>query len=166
MLEQKLHDVQMPIFSRLFLPNESSPQAMETGMMSSGSFKLTRSWSCRADLMTDSIESTPLNWFEREFPGRPEGLRRKLPLLTYDANARSLSRNDSQSSIGTASIDEQQGKGTKTSADVEITSIQTFVAGLKQMAKLDYEKQLVDDHVRPFLFTYILTSVMLVLFFS
>ncbi|KAF5443852.1 hypothetical protein F2P56_036377 [Juglans regia] len=127
-------------------PVNANREAMEAGMMSSGRLKLTRSWSCRADLMTDSIESTPLNWFEREFPGRPEGLRRKLPLLTYDANARSLSRNDSQSSIGTASIDEQQAKGAKTSADVEITSIQTFVAGLKQMAKLDYEKQLVDGH--------------------
>ncbi|KAG2703257.1 hypothetical protein I3760_06G130500 [Carya illinoinensis] len=125
-------------------PVNANREAMEAGMMSSGRLKLTRSWSCRADLMTDSIESTPLNWFEREFPGRPESFRRKLPLLTYDANARSLSRNDSQSSIGTASIDEQQAKGTKTSADVEITSIQTFVAGLKQMAKLDYEKQLVD----------------------
>ncbi|XP_041014818.1 kinesin-like protein KIN-7E isoform X2 [Juglans microcarpa x Juglans regia] len=127
-------------------PVNANREAMEAGMMSSGRLKLTRSWSCRADLMTDSIESTPLNWFEREFPGRPEGLRRKLPLLTYDANARSLSRNDSQSSFGTASIDEQQAKGAKTSADVEITSIQTFVAGLKQMAKLDYEKQLVDGH--------------------
>lgn len=134
-------------------PNELSPQAMAAGTMSSGSLKLTRSWSCRANLMTENaeqMESTPPNGFERDFPGRPEGLQRKFPLLTYGANTTSLSRNDSESSIGSASMDELRAHSTEASGEVEITSIHSFVAGLKDMAKLDREKQLVDGQVRTY----------------
>lgn len=136
--------------------------------MSSGSLRLTRSWSCGANFMaglsspekTERIERTPPNGFEKDFPGRPEGLQRKFPLLTYGSNATSLSRNNSQSSIGSASMDELRSQSIRTSADGEITSIQTFVTGLKEMAKLDYEKQLVDGQVRTCLFAYglLLTS--------
>lgn len=154
-LEQKLHDVQMTIDS-LAHPEESSPQATGSGMTSSGSFKLIKSWSCRENLMTGSsfhekaeqIESTPPNGFEKGFPGRPESFQRKFPPLTYGVNNTSLSRSDSQSSIGSASMDELRSQSIRTSADEEITSIQTFVEGLKEMAKLDYEKQLVDGQVQ------------------
>lgn len=117
-------------------------------MPSSRSFSLTRSWSCRADLMTspDKADRTPPNGFEKGFPGRPESLGRKLPLLNFDAKSIRLSRNDSQSSLGSVAMDERaQGVST---ADEDVTSLHTFVAGLKEMAKLEYEKQLVNGQVR------------------
>lgn len=140
----------------MLTPMNRNGEVIEAGMMSSGSLKLTRSWSCRANLMagssspekTERIERTPPNGFEKDFPGRPEGLQRKFPLLTYGSNATSLSRNNSQSSIGSASVDDLRSQSIRTSADGEITSIQTFVTGLKEMAKLDYEKQLVDGQVQ------------------
>ncbi|CAB4290038.1 unnamed protein product [Prunus armeniaca] len=49
----------------------------------------------------DKSERTPPNGFEKSFLGRPEGFGRKVPLLHYDSN-RMLSRNDSQSSLGSA----------------------------------------------------------------
>ncbi|KAB1224551.1 Kinesin-like protein NACK1 [Morella rubra] len=135
----------------MLTPVRGDRDAMAAGTMSSGSLKLTRSWSCRANLMTENaeqMESTPPNGFERDFPGRPEGLQRKFPLLTYGANTTSLSRNDSESSIGSASMDELRAHSTEASGEVEITSIHSFVAGLKDMAKLDREKQLVDGQVQ------------------
>lgn len=140
----------------MLTPVNGNREVMATGMMSSRSFKLTRSWSCRANLMAGSsspemaeqIDSTPPNGFEKDFPGRPKSVRRNFPSLTYGADATSLSRNDSQSSIGSASLDDLRSQSIRTSADEEITSIHTFVTGLKEMAKLDYEKQLVDGQVQ------------------
>ncbi|KAK8311564.1 hypothetical protein V6Z12_D02G259200 [Gossypium hirsutum] len=85
------------------------------------SLKLSRSWSCRDDV---TGESTPPNGLEKSFPGRPDGYQKKFPSLNYDANNGRLSRNDSLSSLGSASV--------QTSADEQITSIHTFVAGLKK----------------------------------
>lgn len=137
-LEQRLNNVQKTIES-LVSPfpdaGEPSPISLAEDMSSSRSLSLSRSRSCRAKLMAGSsspnlekgeqIESTPPNGFEKNFPGRPEGFQRKL--FSYGANTSSLSRNDSLSSLESASI--------KTSADEGITSIQTFVAGLNKMAK-------------------------------
>lgn len=119
-LRQRLNDVQLT-----------------SGSSNSRSTKLARSWSCTEHLMTGSpegsgeTESTPADAFAKGFPGRPEGLRRKLPPLMY-GDASRLSRNDSQSSI----------------VDEDITSVQTFVAGMKEMVKLEYGKQFVDGQVR------------------
>ncbi|GMJ12730.1 hypothetical protein like AT2G21300 [Hibiscus trionum] len=94
--------------------------------------KLSRSWSCKADVMgttsspytdMEHIESTPPNEFGKSFPGRPDSYQMKFPSLNYGANSGKLSRNDSLS-LGSASI--------RTSADEQITSIHTFVAGLKK----------------------------------
>lgn len=137
-LEQRLNNVQKTIES-LVSPypdaGESSPRSLAEDMSSSRSLSLARSRSCRAKLMAGSsspslekgeqIESTPPNGFEKNFPGRPEGFQKKL--FSYGTNTSSLSRNDSLSSLESASI--------KTSADEDITSIQTFVAGLNKMAK-------------------------------
>ncbi|XP_021285681.1 kinesin-like protein KIN-7E isoform X2 [Herrania umbratica] len=107
--------------------------AQVADLSSSRSLKLSRSWSCRAEVMggtsfpyadREHIESTPPNGLEKNFPGRPEGCGKKFPSLNYGANNGVLSRNNSQSSLGCASI--------KTSADEDITSIHTFVAGLKK----------------------------------
>ncbi|KAA3482303.1 kinesin-like protein NACK1 [Gossypium australe] len=97
------------------------------------SLKLSRSWSCRDDVTGGTSspymdgehnESTPPNGLEKGFPGRPDGYQKKFPSLNYDANNGRLSRNDSLSSLGSASV--------QTSADEQITSIHTFVAGLKK----------------------------------
>ncbi|PQM39521.1 hypothetical protein Pyn_35014 [Prunus yedoensis var. nudiflora] len=84
----------------------------------------------------DKLERTPPNGFEKSFHGRPESFGRKVPLLHYDSNRR-LSRNDSQSSLGSA-VDELGAQ-----PPMKILRVHTFVAGLKKMAKkLEYDKQL------------------------
>ncbi|CAL2278425.1 unnamed protein product [Prunus armeniaca] len=106
-LEQRLHYIQMTIDSLgIHSPEESFLHDISANMSSSKSLKLTKSWSCRENLMTgssspDKSERTPPNGFEKSFLGRPEGFGRKVPLLHYDSNRR-LSRNDSQSSLGSA----------------------------------------------------------------
>lgn len=93
------------------------------------------------------IERTPANGFDKGFPGRPDGLGRRFLPLNYDGSMR-FSRNDSQSSIGSPSVDEIGPNSMRTSADEDFASIQTFVAGMKEMVQLEYEKQLVDGQVR------------------
>ncbi|XP_027353683.1 kinesin-like protein KIN-7E isoform X2 [Abrus precatorius] len=139
-LEQRLHDVQSTIDSLVCpSPDEQSPPATSESMSNYKNLKLTRSWSCTEYHMTGfpetggEIQRTPASGFEKGFPGRPDGLRGKFPPLNYDGSTRLL-RNGSQSSVSSM----------RTSADEDITSIQTFVAGMKEMVKLEYEKQLVD----------------------
>lgn len=122
-------------------------------MSGNRNLKLTRSLSCSEYRMTGSpetgeMERTPANGFEKGFPGRPDGLWRKFNPLNYDGST-SFSRNGSQSSIGSQSVDDElRGNSMGISGDEDITSIQTFVAGMKEMVKLEYEKQLVDGQVR------------------
>ncbi|KAK9286889.1 hypothetical protein L1049_015296 [Liquidambar formosana] len=151
-LEQKIQDVQKTIDSLVSLPEGQSPGPPTEDMSSSRSLKLARSWSCRPNLITGSsspcsekaeqIDNTPPNGFEKDFPGRPVSVRRKFPPLNYDVSTARLTRNDSQSSIGSASV-------YINTADEDITSIHTFVAGLKEMAQLQYEKELVDQEMGP-----------------
>lgn len=122
-LEHRIHNVQRTIGSLVRPYPDESSQA-EEDISSSGSQKSARRrWSAGADVVTGDDAGTPPE-LERNFPGRPEGYERKLHSLNYDGNNGMLSRNNSQSSIGSVRADE------------DITSIQTFVAGLK--------KQLVD----------------------
>ncbi|XP_052194797.1 kinesin-like protein KIN-7E [Diospyros lotus] len=119
--------------------------------------KLSRSWSCRANLMgglsspsfkmAGHSQNTPPNGFEKSYPGRPEGFQRMPPHLNYVANIPRLSRNDSQSSLGSVLLDELKSQNKMTSAEENIPSIDNFVAGLKEMAKLEYDKQLADCQV-------------------
>ncbi|KAB2048185.1 hypothetical protein ES319_A13G097400v1 [Gossypium barbadense] len=131
-LEQRLHHVQNTTDS-LVSPDKSSPYPQLADLSSSRSLNLSRSLSCRADVMRGTsspyadrkhFESTPPNGWEKIFPGRPHGYGKNFPLLNYGANNGVLSRNNSQSSLGSASI--------KTSVDEDITSIQSFVAGFKK----------------------------------
>nr|KYP68278.1 Centromere-associated protein E [Cajanus cajan] len=148
LLEQRLHDVQSTIDSLVCpSPDEQSPEVTSENMSNYKNLKLTRSWSCTEYRMTGSpervgeIQRTPANGYEQGFPGRPDSFRRKFLPLNYDGSTR-LSRNGSQSSIGSPSVD--RASSIRTSADEDITSIQTFVAGMKEMVKQEYEKQLVD----------------------
>ncbi|CAI0378342.1 unnamed protein product [Linum tenue] len=87
-------------------------------------------------------DSTPPNGLERKYAGRPESVRRRFPSMLYDTDAARLTRSDSQSSIESAATVETQGVAT---ADEDIPTVETFVAGLKEMAKQEYEKQLVNQ---------------------
>lgn len=126
---------------------------MSGNMSNHRNLNLTRSWSCSRYRMTGSpetgeMERTPANGFEKGLPGRPDGLWRKFNPLNYDGS-KSFSRHDSQSSIESQSVDdEHRGNSMGISGDEDITSIHTFVAGMKEMVKLEYEKQFVDGQVR------------------
>ncbi|XP_065865326.1 kinesin-like protein KIN-7E [Euphorbia lathyris] len=156
LLEQRMNHVQMTI-DALVNPdaNETSPKSSD--MSSSRSMNLTRSSSSRENFMAESspdlgredhLESTPPNGSEKNFAGRPKSMRRKFPPLDYDIDTARLSRNDSQSSLGSGYTDDLGSPSIKTSADEDIPSVQTFVEGLKEMAKQGYEKQLVDKQVQ------------------
>lgn len=162
LLEQRLHVVQSTIDSLVCpSPDEHSPQVMSEN---NKNLRLTRSWSCTEYHMTGSPESvggiqrTPANGYEKGFPGRPDGLQRKFPPLNYDGSTRLL-RNGSQSSMGSLSVDDLRASSIRTSADEDITSIHTFVAGMKEMVKQEYEKQLVDGQVRRNHFSCFLDSL-------
>ncbi|KAL0386919.1 UNVERIFIED_CONTAM: Kinesin-like protein KIN-7F [Sesamum radiatum] len=153
MLQQRIQGVQDTIDS-LFKPHPDalSPGAPSTSMTVSGCQKLTRSQSCRANLMTDSPdfdiaeqnESTPPTVLDKSFIGRPEGasLRKqwKLPPVIYGADTAILSRNGSQSSDFSSFVDEIKNQ-TSSHGDEDIPTLGSFVAGLREMAKLQYENQ-------------------------
>lgn len=145
--EQGLHEVR-----RTNVHSTSSPYSNDAcskvtaDVSSSRSLQLPRSWSCRTNFPTelspDRGEATPPHAFDKSFPGRPEGLGRKLPQLDFTGG---LVRLDSQSSIGSA-------RSTKTSADEDITRLDAFVAGLKKMTNSEYGKELPEGQVMPFLY--------------
>ncbi|OVA12871.1 Kinesin [Macleaya cordata] len=155
-LEQKLHDVQKTIDCLVnpLSDEPPSPWTPAAGSSSSRSLQLTRSRSCKATFMSSS--SSPLfqaEQYERplyvyEKYGTPEVFQRNSFASNCGADVKRLSREDSQNSERSASIDELKPVSIKTSDEEDITSIRTFVAGLKEMAKLQYEKQLVDDEAQ------------------
>nr|XP_016449366.1 PREDICTED: kinesin-like protein NACK1 isoform X2 [Nicotiana tabacum] len=152
---QKMHDIQKTTDSLArFHPLDSSPCALSTSISGYINMKLTRSRSFRENLMIGSFspesgiveqrETTPTDEQERDFPGRPEGLQRKhwkYPPLIYGKTRPNLSRNNSQSSNCSTFIDELK-RGSNASGDEDIPSVDTSVAGLKEMAKLEYDNQL------------------------
>lgn len=156
-LEQKTPDVQ-ETSDPLVRPYPNGRQLWDSSanMSSSRSLKLTRSMSCRANIMAGSsspdheaveqTETTPPNGMEKNFfPGRPESVRRrhwKIPPLVFGASSTRLSRNNSQSSNGSAFLDELKSENL---GDEDIPSIDNFVAGLKEMAKHQYESKMVDQ---------------------
>ncbi|KAG8364380.1 hypothetical protein BUALT_Bualt19G0122900 [Buddleja alternifolia] len=137
-------------------PDVLSPGARSTSMTGSGSLKLTRSRSCRANFMAgppdfemdEQSESTPPTGLEKDFTGRPEGvlLRKqwKLPPVIYGANSSKLSRNDSLSSDCSSFIDELKNQNC-TNGDEDIPTLGSFVAGLREMAKLQVQETVRQD---------------------
>lgn len=155
-LEQKVQDVQKTI-DTLFgtCPAEPSPWSLSTDMSSSGSPKLTRSSSGRPNFLIGSSspgyyemlqpnEKTPPNQSAKFFPGRPAHSQRRIPPLDYNDHTARLSRNDSHSSVGSVLLDELKGQN-RVPGDEDIPSIDTFVAGMNEMAKLQYEKKSDDN---------------------
>nr|XP_034889651.1 kinesin-like protein KIN-7G isoform X1 [Populus alba] len=129
-------------------PEKLSPWLLEAGLSESRSF-LIRSRSCRATLMDNSpgfcfkkveaYESTPLFGFEKDFPGRPEGFKRKLPALKYDPDIERLSRNVSRNSICSSAVNELKEESVETSTDWGTASVGNSDMGLTYMA--DYLEQ-------------------------
>ncbi|PAN07334.1 hypothetical protein PAHAL_1G327400 [Panicum hallii] len=103
---------------------------------SSGSRILGRSRSCKsltATTMFDGMvvdDDTPVHRSLVGFPGRPEGDHRKGSALNYDAESETLSRAGSIVSTKTNGA-----------CDAEFTGIGEFVAELKEMAQVHYQKQ-------------------------
>ncbi|XP_077246461.1 kinesin-like protein KIN-7F [Tasmannia lanceolata] len=155
-LEEELQDVKKTINNLVrTYPDELSPWPLAKNLSSSKSLHLCRSRSCRATLMTSSSypwfqeaeqnENTPPGVFEKDFPRRPGGFQRRPCALNYGAEIETLSRKGSQTSEQSSSSDVLKAQNIKTGAEENITSVHTFVAGLKEMAKLQYQKQLIDD---------------------
>ncbi|XP_073131938.1 kinesin-like protein KIN-7E [Henckelia pumila] len=153
-LEQKFQDLRKTIDSLVVpYPDSSSPGATSTSMTGSDCdrLKMTSSRSSRANVTTGSpdfempeqSESTPPTVLEKTFVGRPEGVFQrkhwKIRPVIYGANNEALSRNDSLSSDSGSFIDETNDKSTQ--EDEDIPTLGSFVAGLKEMAKLQYENQ-------------------------
>ncbi|XP_059437877.1 kinesin-like protein KIN-7H [Corylus avellana] len=137
-------------------PEKPSPWPMEKDMAAYRFLRLTRSRSCKESLMTslsspwfekvEKHESTPPVGFDKEFTGRPEGLRMKLSALKYDAIVDSLSRSSSQTSAGSAVVNEFKVQDAKSPLDENSTSRCTSTAGINEMADLQCENQHT-DHV-------------------
>ncbi|KAK9690995.1 hypothetical protein RND81_09G169800 [Saponaria officinalis] len=149
-LGQRMYDVQRSIDSLVSNPdNPSSCDDAKDASSSSRSANFTRKYI--ADYMNGSsgkkeYSERTRNQVETNSTGRSGDLR-KSTSSDYGVNAAKLSRNDSQSSIETDFADESVVQSGKNTADVDIPSVQTFVAGLNN-AKLQYEKQLGDGEVR------------------
>ncbi|KAK3154761.1 hypothetical protein QOZ80_2BG0194780 [Eleusine coracana subsp. coracana] len=110
---------------------------------SSGSRVLGRSRSCRSLTgstmfdATEGDEGTPLHRSMVDFPGRLEGYNRRGSALNNDAESETLSR------AGSILSEVSTSKGaTKANGDPEFTGIGEFVAELKEMAQVHYQKQL------------------------
>ncbi|XP_022898629.1 kinesin-like protein KIN-7F isoform X2 [Olea europaea var. sylvestris] len=153
-LEQKMEKEHKSISSLVSsYSDESSPRASFINMPSSGTSKLTRSQSFRGKLMTGSShsvmayksESMPPSELDKSFPGGPEGFQRMhWKRLIYGEYGARLSRNDSQSSSGSTSIDEVKAQNIA-HGDEDIPTLDSFFAGLQDMAELHYENQLHDQ---------------------
>lgn len=149
-VEQRVHDAQMTVDPPVCQqPDCQSPQASLPNMSNLGNVNLSRSWSCReysrtADPLVSAgeLESTPANGIEKEFPGRPERFRRDPLHLKFDPAARLLRDGSPPSSVGSPCLDSMRTPGNE-----GITSLQNFVAGMKEMVKLEYEKHFVDGQV-------------------
>lgn len=145
----------LPVF--LFpSPEKPSPWLMEKDAPSSRCSRLTRSRSCKASLMTSSSpwfeevekhENTPPIWFERAFTGRPEGLQMKLATLKYHAIIDKLSRSNSHTSGGRATVDEPEVQDAKSSSDQNSISRSTSITGMSGMADCQCETQHSDHAV-------------------
>ncbi|KAJ4838094.1 hypothetical protein Tsubulata_022157 [Turnera subulata] len=133
-LEQRMSHVQRTIDSLVSPhPDEASPQPLDVDISRSRGMQLSRSRSCRENLMSgsssyfgkeDEIVSTPSSGLEKKFSGRPEGLRRKWEPIDYSATPARLYRSDSQSSLESASTyDTRSQSESKTMAEKNLKDI-------------------------------------------
>ncbi|KAF9678227.1 hypothetical protein SADUNF_Sadunf07G0013000 [Salix dunnii] len=124
-------------------PEKPSPWLLKESLSESRRFFI-RSRSCRARLLSNSPnshfekvednESTPSIGFEKDFPGRPEGFQKKLPVLKYDLDIKRLSRNVSENSMSSFAVNELKEGSVGTSPDWRTASVGNSDAGLMCMA--------------------------------
>ncbi|CAI9103710.1 OLC1v1002245C1 [Oldenlandia corymbosa var. corymbosa] len=158
-LEENIQRVQKTIDSLVSDTDEQPLWDPPVKISSSRNIRFIRSRSCRADLLHGSSspdfekeeidgETTPPDGQEKNFPGRPERGRKhwNIPPFTFGAKAAKLSRNDSLSSDGSALVDELKSQSSSHLGDEDIPSVHTFVAGLKEMAKQQYDNK-IDDQI-------------------
>ncbi|KAL6652312.1 hypothetical protein ACP70R_011237 [Stipagrostis hirtigluma subsp. patula] len=138
-LEQHLENVKKP-FANLVTDLGSSTRN------SSSSRVIGRSRSCRS-LMGSTLfedlekaDSTPPSRSFMDFPGRPERCQRRGSALNYDAESETLSRAGSMLSEITATRDGLKANGS-VAGETEFAGIGEFVAELKEMAQVQYQKQ-------------------------
>lgn len=155
-VEQKFQDVQKTI-DCVNNPLPDRPIYSQGAEDISDSRSLSRSSSGSAKLMNGSFspsfqkaetnESTPPSGFEKEFPGRPQDIPRSFSTRNCNTKSSYISRQNSLTSAHSDVTDELKAHNTKNSAQDDVTSIHTFVAGLKETTKLQSEKPLVENQV-------------------
>ncbi|XP_020584535.1 LOW QUALITY PROTEIN: kinesin-like protein KIN-7F [Phalaenopsis equestris] len=138
-LEHHLHSV------RASHPDESFLRSSSRELHGSGAMLPRRSRSCRATFSTsyspgfaeaDQSDYTPPTSSLRDFPGRPRALQGRLEMLNHDAENGSFSRDDASRVLLKEQDDARSSKE-------DITTIQDFVSGLKEMVQV-HQNQLVD----------------------
>lgn len=138
-LEEHLDNVRKP-FANLVKDLGSSTRN------SSSSKVIGRSRSCRSLVCSTLFEDlekddcTPPSRSFMDFPGRPEGCQRRGSALNYDAESETLSRAGSMLSEITTTRDGVKANSS-VAGDTEFTGIGEFVAELKEMAQVQYQKQ-------------------------
>lgn len=139
-LEQHLENVKKP-FANLGMDLGSSTRN------SSSSRVIGRSRSCRSlmgsTLLEDleKVDCTPPSRSFMDYPGRPETFQRRVPALNYDAESETLSRAGSMLSEIITARDGLK-ENSSVAGDTEfVAGIGEFVAELKEMAQVQYQKQ-------------------------
>ncbi|XP_048535067.1 kinesin-like protein KIN-7C isoform X1 [Triticum urartu] len=131
-LEQHLENIRRPFITKDLGSSTRNPSSCRV---------IGRSRSCRSltgSTLLDEMEMedcTPVNRSLVIFPGRPEEYQRRGSALNYDAGSETLSRAGSEISTS---------KGASKTGDAEFTGIGEFVAELKEMAQVHYQKQVGD----------------------
>ena len=139
-LEQHLENVKKP-FANLGMDLGSSTRN------SSSSRVIGRSRSCRSLMGSTLLEDlekedcTPPSRSFMDYPGRPETFQRRVPALNYDAESETLSRAGSMLSEIITARDGLK-ENSSVAGDTEfVAGIGEFVAELKEMAQVQYQKQ-------------------------
>ncbi|KAF8704411.1 hypothetical protein HU200_031457 [Digitaria exilis] len=138
-LEQHLENVKKP-FANL-------PMDLGSSTRNSSSAKVIgRSRSCRSLMGSTLFEDlekedcTPPSRSFMDHPGRPEGCQRRGSALNFDAESETLSRAGSMLSEITTARDGLKANGS-VAGDTEFAGIGEFVAELKEMAQVQYQKE-------------------------
>ncbi|PQQ16657.1 kinesin-like protein NACK1 [Prunus yedoensis var. nudiflora] len=96
-------------------------------------------------LLVEKNESTPPPIdFEKSFTGRPEGVQKKLPSLNYGGENERLSRNGTQASARSATVDEFKAQNTTFTTDDKSTECSTLSEGTEEMTDTQCNTQLAD----------------------
>ncbi|KAL6320742.1 hypothetical protein AAG906_008742 [Vitis piasezkii] len=121
-------------------PLEPSLCFTEADTSSFRSLRLNRSRSCRPG------ESILPNGLDKDFPRRPKGFLPKLHEMEFGDAIKKFSRQDSQTSVRSVSLDEKT-QNVKTSGEWDTNSAHKSVAQLNEMVGVQSAMELGDDMV-------------------